>query len=381
VDSIAARYRRWNLDRAVEYAMSSTKGDDTGGKEGASGGGVIQRVIHEVGGGSSYPTLTKINYSDWALLMMVKLKARGLWSAVEPGGGDEQEDMMALDILSNAVPTEMVSSVASKETTKEAWEAIKTMRVGDDRVRASTAQTLLRQFETAKFKDGESVEDYSLRLVGMVQHLATLGETLEEAKVVGKFLRSMPAKYRQIVLAIQTLLPVDTLTLADVTGRLKAAEEEFEAPPPTVNHAGKLYLSEEAWEEKWKLRASAIGGGSGGRGGGSDRGRGGRRGRGRGNGRSRSGSGGPNSSAPGPGKLHPDQCRTCGKMGHWGNECRSKPKKDAAYTAQEEEETLVYLRASPQIEQSEPAERGAAPVAPRHPGAGCDGGGPSGEMV
>jgi hypothetical protein len=119
--------------------MSSTKGDDTGGKEGASGGGVIQRVIREVGGGSSYPTLTKTNYSDWALLMMVKLKARGLWSAVEPGGGDEQEDMMALDILSNAVPAEMVSSVASKETAKEAWEAIKTMRVGDDRVRASTA--------------------------------------------------------------------------------------------------------------------------------------------------------------------------------------------------------------------------------------------------
>jgi uncharacterized membrane protein YgcG len=177
----------------------------------------------------------------------------------------------------------------------------------------------------------------------MVQHLATLGETLDEAKVVGKFLRSMPAKYMQIVLAIHTLLPVDTLTLADVTGRLKAAEEEFEAPPPTVNHAGKLYLSEEAWEEKWKLRASATGGGSGGRGGGSDRGRGGRRGRGHGNGGSRSGLGGPNSSAPGPGKLHPDQCRKCGKMGYWGNECRSKPKKDAAYTAQVEEETLVYL--------------------------------------
>jgi hypothetical protein len=33
-------------------------------------------VIREVGGGSSYPTLTKTNYSDWALLMKVKLKVR-----------------------------------------------------------------------------------------------------------------------------------------------------------------------------------------------------------------------------------------------------------------------------------------------------------------
>jgi hypothetical protein len=28
------------------------------------------------------------------------------------------------------------------------------------------------------------------------------------------------------------------------------AEDELEAPPALVNHTGKLYLSEEAWEEK-----------------------------------------------------------------------------------------------------------------------------------
>jgi hypothetical protein len=116
----------------------------------AGGGGAVQRVIREVGGGSSYPTLTKTNYSDWVLLMKVKLKGRGLWSAVESGSGDHQEDMMALDVLSSAVPPEMVSAVASKDTAKSAWETIKTMRVGDDRVRAAVAQHLLRQFETAR---------------------------------------------------------------------------------------------------------------------------------------------------------------------------------------------------------------------------------------
>jgi hypothetical protein len=107
-----------------------------------------------------------------------------------------------------------------------------------------------------------------MRLSGMVQHLATLGETVAEPKVVGKFLRSVPHKYKQIVVAIQTLLDVETLTLANVTGRLKAAEDELEAPPASVNHAGKLYLSEEAWEEKWKLREGSGASGSSGRGGG-----------------------------------------------------------------------------------------------------------------
>jgi hypothetical protein len=55
--------------------MSTTQRAGGGGD--SSSGSAVQRVIREVGG-SSYPTLTKTNYSDWALLMKVKLKARGL---------------------------------------------------------------------------------------------------------------------------------------------------------------------------------------------------------------------------------------------------------------------------------------------------------------
>jgi hypothetical protein len=119
--------------------MSS--GQRGSGGDDPSGGGAVQQVIREVGRGSSYPTLTKMNYSDWALLMKVKLKAKGLWPVIESGGDDHQEDMMALDVLSSAVPLEMMSVVVSKDT-KSAWETIKTMRVGDDRVMAAAAQHL-----------------------------------------------------------------------------------------------------------------------------------------------------------------------------------------------------------------------------------------------
>jgi hypothetical protein len=63
-----------------------------------------------------------------------------------------------------------------------------------------------------------------LRLSGLVQNLETLGESLDETKVVAKFLRSVPRRYKQIVLAIQTLIDAANLTLANVTGRFKAAE-------------------------------------------------------------------------------------------------------------------------------------------------------------
>jgi hypothetical protein len=60
-------------------------GDDDTSKDGV----VIQRVICEVGSGSSYLALTKTNYFDWALLMKVKLKARALWSVIENGGTNQ----------------------------------------------------------------------------------------------------------------------------------------------------------------------------------------------------------------------------------------------------------------------------------------------------
>ena len=170
-ESIVAHYRRWNRDSPIEYAMSSSldnSSTNTNTNTGGSGGAVVQRVIREVGGGTSYPALTKTNYSDWAALMKVKLMARALWAAVDPGGVDPQEDMMALDVLASAVPSEMVAAIANKETAKDAWDAIKTMRVGDDRMRKSMAQHLHWQFDLATSREDESIEDYSLHLASMV---------------------------------------------------------------------------------------------------------------------------------------------------------------------------------------------------------------------
>jgi hypothetical protein len=65
---------------------------------------VIQMVIREVDGRSSYHVLTKTNYFDWMLMMKVKLKALVLWSIIENGGTDQQEEMMVLDAVCGAVP-------------------------------------------------------------------------------------------------------------------------------------------------------------------------------------------------------------------------------------------------------------------------------------
>jgi hypothetical protein len=296
-------------------------------------------VIREVSGGSSYPTLTKTNYSDRALLMKVKLKARALWDAIQQGGVDSHEEMMALDVLCSAVPPEMVPTLAKMETAKQAWDATATMRIGDDRVRKSTAQQLRRKFDLAAFDDGETVEEYALRLNNMAAQLATLGDEVMDDVIVAKILRSLPPRFKQIAIAIRTLLDVTTMSVADLVGRLKEAEEAFEEVSTSLKHEGKLYLTEEEWDARRRRRELENHSGDGAARGGASSSRGGGR-RGRGRGRASGGPGGSNKPAW-------DECRRCGKTGHWARECRSKPKREMAHVTQEEEATLLLVKSSP----------------------------------
>jgi hypothetical protein len=214
-------------------------GDDT-----FKDGVIIQRVIREVGK-SSNSALTKTNYSDLALFMKVKLKAQGLKSAIQDGSTDQQEEMMALDALCGAVPQEMVPTIAKKETVKEAWDAIATMRVGDDYVKKVMTQQLRRKFDLVTFDDGETVEDYVLRLSGMAAHLATLGEEVKDSEIIAKLLQSLPTCFKQITITIKTLLNVSIMSVVDLTGRLKEVEEAFEEVSTSLQQDGKLNLIEE----------------------------------------------------------------------------------------------------------------------------------------
>jgi len=56
----------------------------------------------------------------------------------------------------------------------------------------------------------------------------------------------VPKKYEQLVLSIETLLDFGQLTIEDVTGRLKAAQDRERAPESEAA-AGKLLYTAEQW--------------------------------------------------------------------------------------------------------------------------------------
>jgi hypothetical protein len=81
--------------------------------------------------------------------------------AVDPGSAEFQVGRMALDAICSAVPTEMITALATNDSSQEAWKSIKTMRVGDNCIKTVSAQKLQREYEVLDFHNGEGVEDLS----------------------------------------------------------------------------------------------------------------------------------------------------------------------------------------------------------------------------
>jgi hypothetical protein len=201
-----------------------------------------------------WPMLTKTNYNDCSLLMKVKLQARQLWDAVKFGNAEFHEDRLALDALLAFVPSEMVASLADKPTAKDAWDSIATTHVGLDRAREAMVQKMHQEWDHLAFYPGEDVDDFALRLSGLVQQLAWHDDgNIDEQKAVEKYLHVVPKKYTQIALSMETILDLSTLSIEEVTRRLKVVDDREEAPPANPLFAdGKLLFGEEQWLARQK---------------------------------------------------------------------------------------------------------------------------------
>jgi hypothetical protein len=234
-DTTAAHSRTPESRRSRSRPLSRSPprwAEHRGWSEGCTSKIVVERVMERVTServtpAENFSVLMKTNCYDWAALMRVMLQARGLWDAVIVGTTDYTEDRLALEVITKAVPPELMGSIASKPSAKAVWESLVLRNVGVDQVRKAKASTLKREFDSLTFEAGESIDDFGTRLSRIANQLAVLGFEYKEEEIVRRFLVPLPPKFEQIATSIETLCDLDTITVDELIGRLKPSEEQI----------------------------------------------------------------------------------------------------------------------------------------------------------
>ncbi|XP_076888868.1 uncharacterized protein LOC143539436 [Bidens hawaiensis] len=252
------------------------------------------------------PMLTITNYTVWAMRMKVVLRIHKVWDTINSRVSDEDKNDMAMALLFQSIPETLIMQTGDQETAKAMWDSIKTRHLDAERVREARLQTLSMEFDNMKMNESDSIDNFAGKLSSIASKSAALGEVIDEARLVKKFLKSLPrSKYIQMVASLEQVLDLNKTGFENVVGRLRDYEERIREEEIQGGDQGKLLFGK---YDSSSHRSFESNGG---------RGRGGRgRGRGRFNGQYRTPSTEQESSSQGKTRF-----------GHFASGCQDRVQK------------------------------------------------------
>ena len=160
---------------------------------------------------------------------------------IEAETNDDEKNNKAIALLFQSIPETLILQVGELDTAKKVWDAIKSRHMGADRVREAWLQTIMSEFDRLKMKDSDKIDDFVGKLSEISSKSTALGETIDETKLVKKFLSSLPRKkYIHIVASLKQVLDLKTTSFEDIIGRLKTYEERVAEEEEDAQDTQKL---------------------------------------------------------------------------------------------------------------------------------------------
>ncbi|XP_063941516.1 uncharacterized protein LOC135149666 [Daucus carota subsp. sativus] len=191
------------------------------------------------------PIFNGENYKFWNIKMKVVLQAtKHLWNVVEngiPKDGETattstptstqidwpQRDAEALAKIHLAVTDTIFPRIMNATSAKQAWDILKAEFEGNEKMTKIRLQNLRQEFENLKMKEGETIKDYSSRVIKLVNELKSNGESITDQRVIEKMLVSLSEKFDTVVTVIEESKDLTQLSISELIVSLQIHEDRM----------------------------------------------------------------------------------------------------------------------------------------------------------
>jgi hypothetical protein len=191
------------------------------------------------------PTFSGKNYDNWAFRMKLSFDSYELSDIVMNGYIEPQDESIlsvdekknldenrqnnkrALQIIGQALDNSIVGRIKPTTIAKQAWDILETTYQGTSKVKIAKLQALRREFENLQMKYFDSIDQFTYRVMDLVNQIRQNGDELADQKVVEKVLRSLPRKFDAIVVVIEESKDLTTYSMDELVGSLKNYEDRL----------------------------------------------------------------------------------------------------------------------------------------------------------
>jgi hypothetical protein len=114
-----------------------------------------------------------------------------------------------------------------------------------DKVKTTKLQILRRDFETLSMKDTDTIDLLYTHVIGLINHIKSHGETIEDRKVVEKVLRILPPKFDTLVVIVEESKDLSQFSLDELQASLINHEHRLNRSSMSLENAfsSQSYIS------------------------------------------------------------------------------------------------------------------------------------------
>lgn len=198
------------------------------------------------------------NYATWSTRMRLFLVSQGLWTAVKgqlsaDSEADSKADDKALALIGLSVQDHHLTTIASCETAKQAWDALEAVYQAKSIARRLQ---LKRALNSLRKEPNEELAKYVARAKDIRDQLAAAGWSPDDQEVTLSILAGLPSEYDTLITVLETSdmeLDPDSVLAKLLTVEQRAASEQLAAGDSTSAYVSRQQGSsagQQSWAEE-----------------------------------------------------------------------------------------------------------------------------------